>query len=835
MMRDAELPDGIRPSRKMVRTGNAVLVTGATGFLGRHLVSQLLERTHLGIVCLVRATDESSARNRLLASLAIVQPAMTRLPGRISVVVGDVSQDRLGLPNGRFEELAAGIGEIIHCAAEVNWQRSYTQLRNTNVNGCQEIIRLACLGPLKRIQFVSTLGVCFTGNGSGCVDESTETLAHIGTMPLGYAQSKCVAENLFRQAAQRSVPVSIVRPGLISGNSVTGASDHDDVLSAMFEGCINAHAAPDLDWLVDCVSVDFVATVLARLTGTERPPWDVLHLIHDRGRHWREIALWMNLYGHDVSLMPVEDWNRIVFKHGATSARLRRFRRFFSGSWHQESGSAPYETYLAPGQRRIDSLRSQTTLNSLGMRPPPLDATLLARYLEHFASSSLVPRVRPPVSTRTVAQASILLERTMRPWLAARGSEIITASERPFHDSNGILNELSSVHDGGKAGIKLFDVVVRDGNGAVRRPLTVLLKSRVRDTQLQDLTADVATLCDPELGRWFKIFKTDLGLTGCHKREIALYRLVEPRLRRHSPACFGVFSDSRNGLWSLALEFVGALDATGCEKRLVNWDAPQIEVAIEGLGEIHSIWYGKEAELIRQPWLTNVVDAERQIAMTPLWSALARFAAPRFSKWLGGTTKGTQAALIRTIGGRARRLETLPRTLIHNDFNPRNLLLRETAGNRILCAFDWELATIGVPQHDLAEFLCFALPESAGREDVAGWLELHRTTLAAAAGGAVRRADWILGFQLALRQLLINRLSMYTLIDRFRPLSFLPQVIRNWAKLDRISTMLLASQQTATRQPSGSAARRPTRSPIAAKVTKTANRYSGIRRRIPHT
>ena len=48
--------------------------------------------------------------------------------------------------------------------------------------------------------------------------------------------------------------------------------------------------------------------------------------------------------------------------------------------------------------------------------------------------------------------------------------------------------------------------------------------------------------------------------------------------------------------------------------------------------------------------------------------------------------------------------------LIHNDFNPRNLALRREVGGWRLCAYDWELATIGVPQHDCAEFLCFVLP-----------------------------------------------------------------------------------------------------------------------------
>lgn len=793
MARDALLPADIVPSARDIRRPHVMLITGATGFLGRHLVSQLLERPELRIVCLVRAANDAAATQRLQAAVGRVRPDQPDLPEHISAVAGDVAKEHLGLAPAAFEELAGQVGEIIHCAAEVNWQRSYAQLRPVNVNGCLEIIRLACTGPPKRIQFVSTIGVCFAGSNFGRVDEFTETLPQVGVMPLGYAQSKCVAENLFRQAAQRGVPVGILRPGLISGDSATGASDHDDLLSAMFEGCINARAAPDIDWLVDCVPVDSVATVLARLTGIERPPWEILHLVHDRGRHWREIVLWMNLHGHDVSLLPIEEWNELVFRHGAPSARLRRFRRFFCGRRGNLSEAAPYAAYLATEQRCIDSARSQAVLHRLGLRPPPLDAALLARYLEHYAAAGLVRRSRPAASVATDAVAAgALLELAIKPWLTARGLEAAEVSERPFHDSDGILNELSAVRDGERAGIRLFDVTV-GGDGAAPVRVKILLKAKARDTLLQDLTVEVASRCNPELGHWFGEFRSDLGLSGCHEREIALYRLAEPRLRRHTPLCYGAIADGQRDVWALAIEFVENPDLADRDARLVRWTAPQIDTVIDGLAQIHSIWFGKEALLERQPWLTNVVDVRRRVAMTPLWSALARFAAPRFSEWLAGPTMGMQSTLIRAMGDRSRALEALPRTLIHNDFNPRNLVLRGTGGRRSLCVFDWELATIGVPQHDLAEFLCFTLPEGAEAGDVAAWLERHRTLLAAAAGAAVPATDWMLGFQLALQQLLVDRLSMYTLIHRFRPLSFLPQVIRNWSKLHRIGVMLLAA------------------------------------------
>ena len=61
--------------------------------------------------------------------------------------------------------------------------------------------------------------------------------------------------------------------------------------------------------------------------------------------------------------------------------------------------------------------------------------------------------------------------------------------------------------------------------------------------------------------------------------------------------------------------------------------------------------------------------------------------------------------------------DSFPQTLIHNDCNPRNICIRKAAGStteshddpRRMCIYDWELARIDVPQHDLAEFLAFVV------------------------------------------------------------------------------------------------------------------------------
>ena len=149
----------------------------------------------------------------------------------------------------------------------------------------------------------------------------------------------------------------------------------------------------------------------------------------------------------------------------------------------------------------------------------------------------------------------------------------------------------------------------------------------------------------------------------------------------------------------------------------------------------------------------------------------------------------THATIVETIRDWWPALEALPRTLIHNDFNPRNICLRrgpassDDEGRLRLCAYDWELATVGAPQRDLAELLCFVLPVDVADEHIEHWIERHRRLLERESGIAIDRADWTEGFRAANFDLMLSRLPMYALIHRIRRQPFLPRVVRTWRRL----------------------------------------------------
>jgi hydroxymethylglutaryl-CoA reductase (NADPH) len=171
--------------------------------------------------------------------------------------------------------------------------------------------------------------------------------------------------------------------------------------------------------------------------------------------------------------------------------------------------------------------------------------------------------------------------------------------------------------------------------------------------------------------------------------------------------------------------------------------------------------------------------------MLPLWSALAAHAFEHSPAWKDSQFRHIHAHLIADVASWARPLDNGPRTLIHNDFNPRNLVVHERNGELKLCTFDWELATIGLPQRDLAEFLSFVVPESSSRAVVARWIERYRSLLEQESGRSLHRGEWDYGFRAALCDLLVDRLASYAMVDRIRRQNFLPRVVRGWSHLNR--------------------------------------------------
>jgi len=159
-----------------------------------------------------------------------------------------------------------------------------------------------------------------------------------------------------------------------------------------------------------------------------------------------------------------------------------------------------------------------------------------------------------------------------------------------------------------------------------------------------------------------------------------------------------------------------------------------------------------------------------------------------FPEWISRADLVAYRELIANIPDWWGRLEQHPKTLIHNDFNPRNICLRPTDDGLTLCAYDWELATVHLPQHDLAELLAFTLAKDVDKDTVDHYVELHRRELARAVGRSIDPEQWRAGYNLSVRDLVINRFGLYIMAHTFRHYGFMRRAVWTVRRLLAIET-----------------------------------------------
>ncbi|WP_433521513.1 NAD-dependent epimerase/dehydratase family protein [Nocardia pseudovaccinii] len=166
-----------------------ILVTGANGFIGRQVVTNLLQRG-IEVTALVRSDAKGAALRELGAETAI----------------GDL------LHKDRMAQIISGVDRVIHCGAALAPEFTDAQRFETNVNGVRNVCEGALAGGVKRVVIVGSIMVLGTRN----LDNATETVEPIDSRDAGSA-SKVAAESAANEYRRRGLDVVMVRPSLVYG------------------------------------------------------------------------------------------------------------------------------------------------------------------------------------------------------------------------------------------------------------------------------------------------------------------------------------------------------------------------------------------------------------------------------------------------------------------------------------------------------------------------------------------------------------------------------------------------------------------------------------------
>lgn len=194
-----------------------VVLTGATGFLGRQLVQTLVDQEHVEEVICIGVRASSGPKRASLEQLST----------KVTCHAGDLRQPLLGLDPATARAVFGRADAVVHNGADVSHLKTYASLRDPNVGSTRELAAL-CLPRRAPLHYVSTTGVAMYGNSPELAESSA---AHARPPPdgnYGYIATKYVSEALLERVhARRGLPVWIHRPSSIVRPPSVGDRDRD--------------------------------------------------------------------------------------------------------------------------------------------------------------------------------------------------------------------------------------------------------------------------------------------------------------------------------------------------------------------------------------------------------------------------------------------------------------------------------------------------------------------------------------------------------------------------------------------------------------------------------
>ncbi|MDX2694351.1 type I polyketide synthase [Streptomyces ipomoeae] len=381
------LDDDIRPADELIRVAvdpREILLTGATGFLGAFLLRDLMRSTTARVHCLVRGADQADAERRLRANLEWYEVLDEVDLDRVSVVVGDLAAPRLGLGEDEFDDLARFVDVVYHAGATVSWLRPYTELRQSNVAGTREVLRLAARHRTVPVHHVSTSGV-FPAPEAGAEDVPAKVTDPTGPAEAlwnGYLQSKWVAEQVIGIARDRGLPVSVYRVDVVCGDQRAGACQTRDFVWLSLKGLIQTGAVPDrLAGAFHMVPVDYVSGTITTLAAKEEAAGGTFHLFNEQRQAFADFVAHLRSYGYELPELDWDTWRERVRadRDNALIPLLDAFEALMAGD-----GRATYPP--------LDVSDTERALAGTGIECPEIGPELFEKYAGFFVRAGYFPK-----------------------------------------------------------------------------------------------------------------------------------------------------------------------------------------------------------------------------------------------------------------------------------------------------------------------------------------------------------------------------------------------------------------------------------------------------------
>lgn len=372
-----------------LRDMSVVLLTGATGYLGSHILYDLLQRTEAKMYAMVRPSqDGPSGIERIQAVLTgyFGQDVSALIEGRVKAVYGDLEQADLGLSAVDRHMLEHQIDGIIHSAADVRHFGDSAAFDRTNVTGTLELLKIAQAKPGVSFHHVSTMGIPEDLANEGQWESVLELSSFPDELQVDnlYTNSKLAAEKLLFEAAQSGTPVSIYRAGNLTAHSANGRFQRNIDSNAyyrMMKAMLLLGKAPQADCHTDFTPIDYASRAIVELSVHQKSANRIFHICNPNPLPYDELIAMVNQLGYAVETMSFDDYSAWLL--------------------NPSSGIQEDALHLAMGQLEGDGAKDSAyrygcpvtaaLLDQAGVQCPTTDLEFIRNMIQHAVEIGYFP------------------------------------------------------------------------------------------------------------------------------------------------------------------------------------------------------------------------------------------------------------------------------------------------------------------------------------------------------------------------------------------------------------------------------------------------------------
>ncbi len=369
-----------------------VLITGITGFLGIHVLKELIDEGVNKVYCLVRKKDGIDIVQRTKEKLEFFfsKNELNEINNKIEVLEGDITNSHIFLNDVDYEKVVDNIGLVINCAASVKHYGKFEKFYDINVRGTQNIIKF-CIKNNKELVHISTLSV--SGNiieGGQIIQKNIdelvdydETKLYIGqNLDNVYAYTKFMAEKYVCDAIiNDNLKGKIIRMGNLTGRFSDGKFQpnvSENAFANRIKTIVNMKIMPEnmLGLYLEMTPIDYAAKAVVKISKLNED-YTVFHVFNDKHAMMPFVIDVLKKVNINLKILSVEETKKIIKKYLNDNTKINEIEGIIADI--NEDGMIEYNDNI-----KIRSDFTKSILKNMNFEWPKITEEYFLKYLEYL-------------------------------------------------------------------------------------------------------------------------------------------------------------------------------------------------------------------------------------------------------------------------------------------------------------------------------------------------------------------------------------------------------------------------------------------------------------------